>query len=176
MKPGVKKGTAESLTFSYAAYEQHGEEVHERDQRRHPRAGKDLHPLERPSAPAGTAPGQQDSRRLPSVVSTCGCTNAKGRALRRDEGGRPTLQREGEAEQSPERPRGPRRAGAVHGPRGETRQPFALMPLRTRPAPRPSRPVRARGRPAPASPPRQVTARICSRTPHREGLGQERAA
>lgn len=80
---GKKKGRgiAESLTFSYAAYQQHGEEIHEGDQRRHPRAGKDPHPLQRPSAPAGKAAGQQDSQRLPSVVSTCGRTNAKGRAL-----------------------------------------------------------------------------------------------
>lgn len=64
------KGTAESLTFSYTAYEQHREEVHDGDQRRHPRAVKDPHPLQWPSAPAGKAPGLRDSRRLPSAVST----------------------------------------------------------------------------------------------------------
>lgn len=124
------RGRAGSLTFSHAAYEQHREEVHKGDQRRHPRAGKDPHPLRRPSAPAGKAPGQQDSQRLPSSVSTCGCTNAKGRAFReRKEGSRHRRGR-GAAQQSPERQRGLQKAIAVHDC-GEARQPFALMPPRT---------------------------------------------
>lgn len=145
------RGTAESLTFSYAAYQQHREEVHEGDQRRHPRAGKDPHPLQWPSAPARKAPGQQDSQRLPSVVSTCGRTKVKGRALRERKEGSQHCRGRWAAEQSPERQRSPKKAITAHGPCGEARQPFALMPQKTGPAPSPSRLVGARGQPAPVS-------------------------
>lgn len=50
-------------TFSYATHQQHGEKAHEGEQRRHPRAGKDPHPLCWPSAPAHSSAHSTHSAR-----------------------------------------------------------------------------------------------------------------